>query len=172
VEITVHADAVRIGSLFGSTSPCLSQLADAIARGGIPCETTDEIEKDLWAKVLYNCLLNPLGAIIGVPYGALGERRELRAIMGALAGEVFAVLERAGNRTHWESADDYLAVFYRDLLPATAQHESSMLQDVRAHRPTEIDALCGAVVALGQRLGVPTPVNQALTLLVRALDPN
>ena len=58
--------------------------------------------------------------------------------------------------------------FYDELLPPTASHESSMLQDLRAKRPTEIDALCGAVARLGAEAGVPTPVNTALRDLVRA----
>jgi 2-dehydropantoate 2-reductase len=170
VEVTVHADAIRIGSLFGADSAPLTVLCQAIARGGIPCELSPAIERDLWAKVLYNCLLNPLGALLGVRYGMLGEREETRAIMQAVAEEVFAVLHQSGYRTHWASAQEYLAFFYRELLPATAAHESSMLWDLRTGRATEIDALCGAVVSLGASNRVPTPVNAALAQLIRACE--
>ena len=68
----------------------------------------------------------------------------------------------------WSSAEDYLEVFYRDLIPPTRNHESSMLQDLRAGRPTEIEALCGAVERLAGELGVETPVVSALAILVRA----
>jgi len=170
VEITVHADAIRIGSLFGADTAPLQRLCEAISRGGVPCQLTAEIEKDLWAKVLYNCLLNPLGALVGVPYGALGERPQTRAILRAVATEIFAVLARAGFQTHWSSAEEYLEAFYRQFLPPTALHESSMLQDLRAGRRTEIDVLCGAVAELAERHAVPAPVNRALALLIRAAE--
>jgi len=170
VEVTVHADAIRIGSLFGADASPLGRLCDAISMGGVPCQLTAEIEKDLWAKVLYNCLLNPLGALVGVPYGTLGERPQTRAIMEVVAVEIFALLARAGFQTHWFSASEYLEIFYRRLLPSTALHESSMLQDLRAGRPTEIDVLCGAVAELAARHQVPAPVNEALARLIRAAE--
>jgi 2-dehydropantoate 2-reductase len=170
VSATVHADAIHLGNLFGAPTTPLAPLAEAIDRGGIPCRVSPDIERDLWAKLLYNCLLNPLGALTGVPYGALGERAETRAVMEAVAREVFEVLAASGRSTHWQSADAYLETFYADLLPPTAEHESSMLQDLEAGRPTEIDALCGAVARLGGPLGVETPTNTALTLLVHAAE--
>jgi 2-dehydropantoate 2-reductase len=169
VDVTVHADAIHLGSLFGPPAALLDRLAAAIARD-IPCAVTPDIEGDLWAKVLYNCLLNPLGALLGVPYGVLGESERTRAIMERVAREIFAVLARSGYHTHWDGPDAYLETFFRELLPATASHESSMLQDLRAGRPTEIDALCGAVVRLGAEHGVDTPVNLALADLVGAAE--
>jgi 2-dehydropantoate 2-reductase len=170
VEVTVHADAIKIGSLFGADASPLEPLCRAISTGGVPCQLTAEIERDLWAKVLYNCLLNPLGALVGVPYGSLGDRAQTRAIMETVATEIFAVLAHAGFETHWSSAPEYLETFYRRLLPPTALHESSMLQDLRAGRPTEIDVLCGAVAELAARCGVPAPANQALAHLIRAAE--
>ena len=61
VEITVHADAVHIGSLFGQPITAVSPLCEKITQGGIPCRTETAIEKDLWAKMLYNCALSPRG---------------------------------------------------------------------------------------------------------------
>ncbi|MHC4213277.1 MAG: ketopantoate reductase family protein, partial [Planctomycetota bacterium] len=67
VIITVHADSIHIGSLFNASASRVENLCRLIQDGGIPCETTNSIEKDLWAKMLYNCALNPLGAILNVP---------------------------------------------------------------------------------------------------------
>ena len=170
VEVTVHADAIHLGNLFGAEQGPLELLAEALTRGGLPCRAVPDIERDLWAKVLYNCLLNPLGALVRVPYGALGEREETRAVMEAVAGEIFDVLAASGRRTHWETAEDYLRTFYATLLPATAEHESSMLQDLEAGRPTEIDSLCGAIARLGGLSAVETPANAALTALVHAAE--
>jgi 2-dehydropantoate 2-reductase len=170
VDVTVHANPIRIGSLFGADLAPVQPLCDAIDRGGIPCEPSGDIGRDLWAKVLYNSLLNPLGALVGVPYGELGERASTRGIMEKVAREIFAVLEASGRRTHWPDAESYLRTFYDELLPPTAEHESSMLQDLRAGRATEIDALSGAVAALGHEHGVDTPVNLALCQLVHVAE--
>lgn len=170
VEVTVHADAIHVGSLFAADLAPVEALCRAIDRGGIPCELSHDIAKDLWAKVLYNGLLNPLGALVGVPYGVLGEREESRTIMQAVAREIFAVMACAGFDSHWPSAEAYLETFYAELLPATALHESSMLQDLRAGRRTEIDALSGAVADLASRHEVKAPINSALATLIRAAE--
>jgi 2-dehydropantoate 2-reductase len=170
VDVTVHAEPVRIGSLFGAPVAHVAELCAALAKGGVPCEPSDDIAADLWAKLLYNAALNPLGALLGASYGALGASPEARGVLEALARETFAVMERAGFATHWPSADAWLADLYARLLPPTAAHESSMLQDIRAGRRTEIDAITGAVVALAERHGVAAPVSESLLALVRALE--
>ena len=170
VTITVHAEPVHIGSLFTPDNAPIAALAGAIARGGIPCDPTPSIEKDLWAKMLYNCALNPLGAVLGVPYGVLGRREDSRAIMDGVVREVFAVMAACGYHTHWAGAEGFLEAFYSALVPATAAHESSMLQDIRAGRRTEIDALNGAVVGLAGGKGVSVPCNAMLVRLVRFIE--
>ena len=168
VEVTVHVDAIRMGSLFGADPAALRPLAEAIDAGGIPSALSPDVSKDLWAKMLYNCALNPLSAILNEPYGALADRSVTRHLMDAVIDELFAVMAAHGFATQWETAATYRRVFYSELVPRTARHESSMLQDLQAGRRTEVDALSGAVVDLGQRAGVATPVNRALLDLVRA----
>ena len=170
VDVTVHAEPVHVGSLFGASLARVAPLCAAIDEGGIPCEPTACIAEDLWAKLLYNATLNPLGAILGVPYGALGASPRTRAVIEALARETFAVMEAAGQRTHWPSADAWLADLYTRLLPPTAAHDSSMLQDLRTRRRTEIDAITGAVVELAARHGVEAPVSRSVLTLVRFLE--
>jgi 2-dehydropantoate 2-reductase len=170
VEVTVHADSIHLGSLFASDLAPMAPLAEAITKGGIPAEVVPEVGKDLWAKMLYNCALNPLGAIFGVPYGDLAEVSASREIMEALIGEIFAVMKAAGYRTHWSTPDEYRAVFYERLLPPTARHVSSTLQDIRAKKSTEIEALSGAVVRLGEEVGVPTPTNATLYRMVKFME--
>jgi 2-dehydropantoate 2-reductase len=170
VEVTVHADPILLGSLFGAGLDALRPLAAALSRGGIPANVTSDFGAVLWAKVLYNCALNPLGALLGVPYGELGRGERTRELMGCVAHEVYAVMRATGEHTHWPDADSWIRHFHESLLPATERHESSMLQDVRAGRRTEIDALCGEIARRGARQGIATPVNRALAVLVRALE--
>ena len=170
VDITVHADAIHLGSLFNDDVSGLEKLRAAIDAGGIPCEVTATISKDLWAKMLYNCMLNGLSTVFDVPYGLLGESPHTRELMESIAHEVVAVMTAAGYATHWDSAEDYIDTFYKHQLPPTYNHEPSMLQDIRAGNRTEIDALNGAVVQLGQRHGVPTPTNTTLTRMVQFIE--
>ena len=170
-RVTVYADPV----LIGGPDPADAALARAAARwsaalvaAGIPAEPTDALLAELWAKVLYNAALNPLGALLGVPYGELPRDADTRTVMDLVIEEAFAVAEASGIRLAWSDADRYREVFYGRLVPATAGHRSSMLQDLERGRPTEIDAINGWVAGRGAELGVPAPVNGTLTRLIRA----
>jgi 2-dehydropantoate 2-reductase len=167
VEVTVHADAIHVGSLFEAEVSALEDLCRGIRDGGIPCETTGDIGRDLWAKMLYNCALNPLGAILRVPYGALAGQATTQALMNSIIAEVFAVMTAAGFRTHWESPQGFIRVFYEKLVPDTAEHESSMLQDIAAGKRTEIEALNGAVLRLADELGCEVSHNRAVYSLIK-----
>lgn len=170
VAVTVHADAIHIGSLFGGDASAVVELAEAIGKGGIPCRTTKGIGKDIWAKMLYNCALNPLGAILDVPYGTLAEHEFTRTIMNGIIQEAFDVMTRAGYETHWLSAGDFLEVFYARLVPDTAEHKSSTLQDIAAKKRTEIDALNGAVIKLAEKFKQAVPYNLVVYNLVKFIE--
>ncbi len=170
VTITVHAEPIHIGSIFDVDCLCLQDLAIAINNGDVPCEVYPPIAEDLWAKMLYNCALNPLGAILNVPYGKLGEQKWTRDIMDNVVAEVYQVMSKLGYRTHWPSPQEYLKVFYTRLLPATADHESSTLQDIRSGKKTEIDFLNGAVVKLAGEVGISVPYNSTLYALLKFLE--
>jgi len=167
----VYADPV----LIGSPDPTDTRRRDAAARwaaelsaAGIPAKLTGALTAELWAKVLYNAALNPLGALLGVPYGDLPVDRDTRMIMDAVIEEAFAVARAEGVELAWPDASGYRDVFYGRLVPSTAAHRSSMLQDIEHGRPTEIDAINGQVAARGAAHGVPTPVNATLARLIRA----
>ncbi|MFH2067241.1 MAG: 2-dehydropantoate 2-reductase [Pseudomonadota bacterium] len=167
VEITVHVDAIHIGSIFGTVADDLENLCASITRGGIPCKSTSRITRDMWAKMLYNCALNPLGAIFNVPYGKLGESGHTRLIMKRIIEEIYRVLEKTPYRTNWKTADEYLDVFFNKLIPATARHEASTLQDIKAQKRTEIDALNGAVVRLGKKHSINVSTNEMIYEMIK-----
>ncbi|MBN1362879.1 MAG: 2-dehydropantoate 2-reductase [Sedimentisphaerales bacterium] len=170
VEVTVHADAIHVGTLFGGDLAPLVPLCRSIHAGGIPCEPTDAVGKDLWAKMLYNCALNPLGAILKVSYGVLAEHATSRELMDCIIAEVFTAMSAAGHQTHWPSAAAFIRIFYERLVPDTASHRSSMLQDITAGKRTEIDALNGAVIALAEKHRVVAPYNRAVYDLVKFVE--
>ncbi len=167
VEITVHVDAIHIGSIFDVPADGLKNICTSISKGGIPCKLTSHITRDMWSKMLYNCALNPLGAIFNVPYGKLGESRHTRMIMKKIIEEIYRVLEKTPYQTNWRTPDDYLDIFLNKLVPATAKHEASTLQDIKAKKRTEIDALNGAVVKLGKQHGVNVSVNEMIYEMIK-----
>ena len=170
MEITAHVQPVHIGSLFSHNIDRIEELCRQIDQGGLPCGTVSDIARDLWAKMLFNCALNPLGAIFDVPYGALAEQANSRQIMDEIIHEVFAVMTAAGYSTHWDSAAEYLDAFYGTIVPLAAKHRSSTLQDIQAGKKTEIDALNGAVIRLGQEHGIAVPCNAMLYNMIRFME--
>lgn len=170
VDVTVHAQPVHLGSLFEDDLGELYPLAEAFQKVGFPCSVKPDIARDLWAKMLYNCPLNALGALLEVPYGLLGERPGTRKIMERIIDEVFSVMRNMNYETHWPKAQDYLEDFYGKLLPSTYEHESSMLQDLRAGKFTEIEAINGVVVKEGAKRDIAVPCNFTVYNLVRFLQ--
>ena len=168
VRITVSADDVHIGSSVTGTLPVfVRDLSKVINKAGLPCKAVEDIYQDLFAKLLYNCALNPLGAVLGVHYGALGDSTHTRSIMDRVIDEAFAVIHGLDGTTPWENADRYREIFYGQLLPATYNHRPSMLQDLENGKQTEVEGLAGYVTRQGQRLGIATPVCAMLAGLVR-----
>lgn len=168
IAVTVTADAIHLGaSRRGAIPEAATELAALIAEAGHPAVAVEDIHQSLFAKLLYNCSLNPLGAILGVHYGALAERPETRELMNRIIDETFAVITAMGGTTPWPDADAYRQVFYDRLVPATWNHRPSMLQDLENGKRTEVDALVGYVSRQGRRLGMPTETCDALAALVR-----
>jgi len=171
VKITVIADDVVIGNPDGAIDEkILRELAELINSSGIPCRYSPDVYKYLWDKILYNCALNPLGALLETNYGTLAQIGETREIMNRIIDEIFKVAEAKGVGLFWSSAEKYKEHFYKRLIPPTADHYPSMLQDIRAGKRTEIDALNGAIAKLGEELGIETPVNSLITKLVKAKE--
>lgn len=171
VTVTVCAEPVLLGSPQNrAPEGIIRHCVDRFNQAGIPAEFTEEIERHIWAKVLYNIALNPLSTILGVNYGALLENNYTPEIMKEIIREAFAVANACGQSLFWRKPEEYLEVLFKRLIPATAAHHPSMLQDIQHHKPTEIDALNGAIVQLGKRFNVETPINTTLTYLVKSLE--
>ena len=171
VEVTVCADSVVLGPALAGSPEILREkiraAAEMINEAGIPCRFGEDVNTLLWAKAMYNCALNPLGALLGVNYGCLAADTNTCAIMNEVINEVFAVATAKGIRFTWPSAAGFQEEFYSRLIPTTAAHRASMLQDIERGKRTEIDSLNGQIVRYGEELGVKTPVNKTLTALIK-----
>lgn len=166
VHVSVEGGPMKLGRFPAGTDPAVEALVDLVRRAGIPVEGTPTVRTEIWGKTMYNCALNPLGALTNVPYGRLAEPHAW-AIIGAIVAEVYAVARAEGVALAWPDPASYLAFLASTQLPNTAGHHSSMLQDLARGRPTEIDFLNGAIAAIGARHGVPAPVNACIADLVR-----
>ncbi|MEW6594992.1 MAG: 2-dehydropantoate 2-reductase [Thermodesulfobacteriota bacterium] len=158
----------RLGFVAPRAEAAQHQLATAAAAfnaAGLASEVVADIRVPLWQKLLVNVGINALTALYGCPNGKLLEIPEARARLIAVVAEAAMVATAEGITL---PADPVAMTL--EVCRATATNISSMLQDVRNRRPTEIGAINGAVVAMGQRLGIATPVNGELTASIRALE--
>ena len=145
----------------------VERLGDACTRGGMPASAVADARPAQWRKVIFNAATNPVGALTGLTHGRVCERPHLRALVTALVDEGNAVAAAQGIVLDADPEDliDHAAK------PEVAyDHKASMLQDVEAKRATEIDYLNGGIARFGRELGVPTPMNDAVTALVKALE--
>lgn len=170
-KVTVIADDVVIGSPANLiASQVLEDFSRVFTSAGIPTRFSPEVMKFVWAKIIYNSALNPLGAILEVPYGKLAENPNTRTVMDNIITEIFAVLKAHGQDTPWPDAKAYQEAFYGQMVPSTALHHASMLQDIQRGRKTEIEALNGAVVSLGKKYGIAAPVNEVIVSILKAKE--
>lgn len=155
-------------TIFGADpSPAqAAALAALFSSCGLPAEVSADLDGLVWGKLLANVAINALTALLRVPNGTLAEVPAARELAEAAVAEAAAVAAARGtNLPYSDPIGHALAV-----AAATGANRSSMLQDVLRGAPSEIATINGAVSREGQRLGVPTPVNDLLTALVSALD--
>lgn len=170
-KVTVYADKVLLGCPTGDAPiEKIRQVCDDFNAAGIPSAVSDKIESSLWGKILYNSALNPLGAILNVPYGRLCDVPEVLEVIRRIVHEIFAVAQAKGLHLGYEGPEEYYRFLVEEQIPPTAQHRASMLQDMELGRRTEIDALNGAISRYGRDLGVPTPVNDVITAVIKGLE--
>lgn len=166
VHVSVEAGPMMIGRFPEGLDKPVEQLAGILRSAGIRVGTSRSIRSELWGKTLYNCALNPLGAVMGVTYGKLAHPASWRIIEN-IAHETFQVVAAEGVQLPWATAEEYLGYLKDVQIPATALHHSSMLQDISRGRKTEIDFLNGAVVTKACQYGIPAPYNSAIVDLIR-----
>jgi 2-dehydropantoate 2-reductase len=143
----------------------LESVTELFKRAGFETYLAEDVESLLWGKLVANCGINALTAILRVPNGELLARHDAEVLMMRAAEECAAVARAKGVTADFADGRERV----REVARLTAANRSSMLQDLLRDAPTEIDAINGAVAFEGARLGVPTPTNEMLWRLVRAL---
>lgn len=146
----------------------LDALAGRLAEGGMTVSVVDDAWASVWRKVATNAAVNPTTALLGYTNAQLLADGAGSRVADGLAAEVARVATAAGVAMR----EDEARRWWREMAQLTGANRSSMLQDVQAGRPTEVDAICGAVQREGERRGIAAPLNQAMTVLVGALEPH
>ncbi|MGC8737373.1 MAG: ketopantoate reductase family protein [Candidatus Hydrogenedens sp.] len=171
VQVTVIAEPTALGRLEqGPDESIVRNIAETMNKSGIPTIYTENIEGLIWAKVAYNSALNPLSALLDVPYGRLMETEETQIIMKNVIHELYAVAQKKNVPMIISTPEEYIQLLFYKLIPPTAEHYASMREDLKQGKKTEIDALNGAIVKIGKELHIDCPINGLLTNLIKARE--
>jgi 2-dehydropantoate 2-reductase len=164
---------VKGDTTFGPFEPSpapqeeIARLADACTRAGMPAQAVADARGPQWRKVIFNAATNPIGALTGLTHGRVCESASLRRLVSQLVDEGKAV---AAAQAIELDADPEELIDHAARPDVAYDHKASMLQDVQARRATEIDYLNGGIVRFGREHGVPTPLNEAITALVKGVE--
>jgi 2-dehydropantoate 2-reductase len=165
--VSVYADKVLLGEPYQPVNrELLEKTKQDLNHAGIPTDTTDNILGYLWAKSLYNCALNPLSALLNVSYGELANDENTVQMMKEIIREIYLVAKGKKIVMLKADAEEYTESFFSTLIPPTRGHHSSMYQDLRAGRRTEIDAMNKMIVKYADELKIPVPMNLFVSQLI------
>ena len=159
------AGATHIGPFEPSPAPQdrIQQLAAMLTRGGMETIALEDARGAQWTKLIFNAASNALCSLTQLPHGRAALQPDVRWVMDAVIREGKEVAAALGVEMD-------PAVLLEESIPGALDHKPSMLQDVLAHRPTEIDQLNGGICRFGDETGIPTPLNRAAWHLVKGLE--
>jgi 2-dehydropantoate 2-reductase len=143
--------------------PRSAAIADMLTAAGLEGRVSADIKTEIWRKLIFNCVINPITAITGTEVGGIADTR-LDPLKRLVIDECLAVARSQGVAFEIDFLPTIAEVF------GTSRTIASMRQDLMRGRPTEIDHMNGAVVSLGRQVGIDCPVNAALAAIVKAMD--
>jgi len=181
LSIAMNLDARREGNriyhrrppllIFGEadnrqTSPKVHAVKEALDKAGISHEVPADMKRMLWWKFMINVGMNQSSAVTGATYGRYKTEADLRWLKESLMREVIAVGKAEGVALKDEDATS----FYKTLDIIAEDGKTSMLQDIEAARKTEVEMFAPVVIELGEKHGIPTPVNQTILSVIYSIE--
>jgi 2-dehydropantoate 2-reductase len=152
----IEGNRISLGEPDGTRSERLRQIAETLVASGLRAPITAHIRNEIWVKLLGNVAFNPLSALTGATLGQMVRDPDVSNLAREIMREAEAVAARLG-------LDLPISIEQRmEGAKKVGEHKTSMLQDLEAHRPLEVEAIVGAMVELGQRVGVPLPHTQTI----------
>jgi len=163
--VILHTEGNRIslGEPDGSRSDRSRRIAEALIAAGLRCPITTRIRHEIWVKILGNAVFNPISALTGATVVQMARDPQV----SLLARDIMREVEEVGNRMNLElpiTIDQRMAGAEK-----VGEHKTSMLQDLEAGRPMELEAVVGAVVELGERLKLPMPHTRTVYACAKLL---
>ncbi len=156
-----------VGEFRGGPSDRVQSIVNCFGEAGIATEASGNMQHLIWQKLMVNVGINAITALTGIRNGQINTIPDARLLCRAAVEEALLVAERKGFSFEGDMVERVFAV-----AEATSRNRSSMGQDIDRRRPTEIDAINGAIVDYGRATGVPVKVNETLARLVRTLQAN
>jgi 2-dehydropantoate 2-reductase len=162
----VEGNRISIGEPDGSRSERVRQIAEALIASGLRCPISARLRQEIWVKVLGNASLNPVSALTRATIVQMVRDPGVGSVIRNIMEEVEAVSNKLGMDLP-VSIDQRIAGAEK-----VGEHKTSMLQDLEAGRPMELEALVGAVVELGERLGLPMTYTRTIYSCAKLLADN
>ena len=155
---------VAIGEMMGHESPRVLEIQQLFKAAGIPCQLTKDVRRSKWEKMCWNCVFNPITVLIDDHVAKALDHPEMTGVIRQIVGEVTAVSAAMKVPLPLDMPERVVKATQeiRDI-------HTSMYDDWKAGRRTEIDYLNGFIVKKGRDLGIPTPVNEALTAMIKTI---
>jgi 2-dehydropantoate 2-reductase len=159
-----EGNRISLGEPDGSRSPRCRAIAEALIQAGLRCPVTTRIRHEIWVKLLGNVAFNPISALTRATLAGMARDAGVRDIVRCIMTEVEAVARSLGVEIPI-TIEQRIAGAEK-----VGEHKTSMLQDLEAGRPLELEAVVGAVIELGERLGVPMPHTRTVYACARLLE--
>jgi 2-dehydropantoate 2-reductase len=158
-----EGNRISLGEPDGTRSDRSRRIAEALIAAGLRCPITTRIRQEIWVKILGNVAFNPISALTGATLAKMARDPDVHALVRRIMEETIAVGAKLGLEVPI-TIDQRIAGAEK-----VGEHKTSMLQDLEAGRPIELEAVVGAVVELGERLNVPMPHARAVYACTKLL---
>ena len=158
-----EGNRISLGEPDGTRSDRSRQIAEALIAAGLRCPVTTRIRQEIWVKILGNVAFNPISALTGATLVQMARDPDVNALVRRIMEETIAVGAKLGLEVPI-TIDQRIAGAEK-----VGEHKTSMLQDLEAGRPIELEAVVGAVVELSDRLNVPMPHTRAVYACTKLL---
>ncbi|MHA1576405.1 MAG: ketopantoate reductase family protein [Candidatus Thorarchaeota archaeon] len=166
-EVTITGNGItEVGSHYPENQSLVEEITDLMAAAGLNVRASDNIEGVVWTKTIVNCGINPVGALTGMTNGQVYGNEILRQLVIRLVDETAKVADALGITL---TTDDPVR-YTLGTAKATSANINSMLQDLLAHKQTEVDFITGAVIKFARELGIETPISESVYALIKAIE--
>ena len=165
VAVHTNLGLTWIGELDGRISERAKNIAEKFIAAGLPLEVVENVKGVVWSKFVHNCAINPVAAVTGLRSGEIARNASAAKMLDRVLDEVLAVVAAEGVRLPEADPKTHIRDHCWE-----RYNRPSMLQHVQSGRPTEIDALNGALVKRATVLGIPVPANEMIVFAVKAIE--